>query len=433
MHDEQTNWINQRIGRAMTGQTVTGTGRFEALDAIRGISALLVVLFHIPVYHALKGSQTFANLQFCVDMFFALSGFVLCHAYGNRLNNGADGFKFFVTRFARLWPLHVTVLVLFVGIEIVKLVFLRTDGSFALDSKPFGETRTIWELVTNILFLQSFNLHPGLSWNGPAWSAAVEFYVSLLFAGIVVLFPQRRREVFFALFLAAGLQLYEKSPDTLFVSHDWGMLRAMFSFFAGCLVYEMRRHVTGRLGLPNLLEAGTVLLGIGFLLTTRWGAGHYAFPLLAAIVIYVFSFDQGFVSKMLRSPALQKLGLWSYSIYMIHIFVFVIAKMGASYLSHKLHLDLIVWYNNEKLVFAGPAGLDLVLALIASVVLVVPVAALTYRWIEKPAMDFAKSGFRTKSDVVVVPVVTPAPALVRPATRPLRLVRRLFRPAVSGS
>ncbi len=113
----------------MTGQTtVNGTGRFEALDAIRGICALLVVLFHIPVYHALKGSQTFANLQFCVDMFFALSGFVLCHAYGSRLNNGTDGIRFFVTRFARLWPLHVTVLVLFVGIEIVKLVFLRADG-----------------------------------------------------------------------------------------------------------------------------------------------------------------------------------------------------------------------------------------------------------------------------------------------------------------
>ena len=155
----------------MTGQTtVNGTGRFEALDAIRGICALLVVLFHIPVYHALKGSQTFANLQFCVDMFFALSGFVLCHAYGSRLNNGADGARFFVTRFARLWPLHVTVLVLFVGIEIVKLVFLRADGSFALDSKPFGEGRTPWELVTNLLFLQSFNLHPGLSWNGPAWT-----------------------------------------------------------------------------------------------------------------------------------------------------------------------------------------------------------------------------------------------------------------------
>jgi peptidoglycan/LPS O-acetylase OafA/YrhL len=58
----------------MLGQTSPISVRFEALDA------LLVVLFHIPIYHVLKDVGWFANLQFCVDMFFALSAFVLCHA-----------------------------------------------------------------------------------------------------------------------------------------------------------------------------------------------------------------------------------------------------------------------------------------------------------------------------------------------------------------
>ena len=92
----------------MLGQTSPISVRFEALDALRGVCALLVVLFHIPIYHALKDVGSFANLQFCVDMFFALSGFVLCHAYGQRLNHGAEGLRFAVTRLARLWPLHVT-------------------------------------------------------------------------------------------------------------------------------------------------------------------------------------------------------------------------------------------------------------------------------------------------------------------------------------
>src|ERR1700737_3694172 len=120
----------------MLGQTSPAAARFEALDALRGICALLVVLFHIPIYHALKGADAFVNLQFCVDMFFALSGFVLCHAYGHRLNDASEGLRFARMRLARLWPLHMVMLGLFVVIELSKLVFMRADGSLSLDSQP---------------------------------------------------------------------------------------------------------------------------------------------------------------------------------------------------------------------------------------------------------------------------------------------------------
>jgi peptidoglycan/LPS O-acetylase OafA/YrhL len=36
----------------MPGQSASASARFEALDALRGVCALLVVLFHIPIYHA---------------------------------------------------------------------------------------------------------------------------------------------------------------------------------------------------------------------------------------------------------------------------------------------------------------------------------------------------------------------------------------------
>src|SRR6476646_3749097 len=140
----------------MPGQTPSVAVRFEALDALRGVCALLVVLFHIPIYHALKDVAAFANLQFCVDMFFALSGFVLCHAYGQRLDDRAEGLRFTVMRFARLWPLHIVVLALFVLLELAKFVFSRADGSMALDSQPFSDGHTFWQIVTNVLFLQSF-------------------------------------------------------------------------------------------------------------------------------------------------------------------------------------------------------------------------------------------------------------------------------------
>ena len=329
-------------------------------------------------------------------MFFALSGFVLCHAYGQRLNDGADGIRFTIMRFARLWPLHIAMLALFVSFELAKFIFSRADGAFALDLQAFAQGRTLWEIVTNVLFLQSFGLHPGLSWNGSAWSAALEFYISVLFAAVVLLFPRRMYDVFLGLCVAAGLLLYTVSPNNLFVSTDWGILRAAFSFFAGCLVYDLRLRSGSRLKAPNLWEASCLLVVLTFAVTTPPGGWQFAFPLAAMVTIYVFSFDQGAVSTVLRSSALQKLGLWSYSIYMIHTFVFQVMKMGASFISQKAKLDLVGWHNAEKLVMLGTPEQALLPALILSVVLVVPLAALTYRWIEKPAMDAARRGLSTK-------------------------------------
>jgi acyltransferase-like protein len=160
------------------------------------------------------------------------------------------------------------------------------------------------------------------------------------------------------------MQLYERSPGTLFVSSDWGMLRAMFSFFAGCLVHDLRLYSNGRLDMPNILEAACAVLVAAFVLVTPSGGPQYLFPLLAAVVICVFSFDQGWISAMLRSPALQKLGPWSYSIYMIHTFVFQIMRSAASFIGHKLHLELVVWHNDDKLVALATPAQALVAALV---------------------------------------------------------------------
>lgn len=374
----------------MSGQA--DSARFEALDALRGICALLVALFHIPIYHALKGVGAFANLQFCVDIFFVLSGFVLCHAYAGRLKDTASGIRFTAMRFARLWPLHVTILGLFVVIELTKLVFNRVDGSMTLDSQPFGPGHSLWELATNLVFLQSFGLHPDLNWNVAAWSAAVEFYVSILFAGVILLFPRRRNNIFLGLCLTAGILLYAVSPNTLFVSYDWGFLRATFGFFFGCLAYEVRAHSRSRLVAPTLLEAVSLAAIVTFAAIAPAGGWQYAFPLLAAMLIYIFSFDQGAIAVALRSSALQKLGLWSYSIYMTHLFVYQVVKMFASFVSNKLHLDLVAWHNGEKLIVLGSPYQGLLAAVVLSVALVVPFAALTYTCIERPAMDAARRG-----------------------------------------
>jgi len=150
-------------------------------------------------------------------------------------------------------------------------------------------------------------------------------------------------------------------------------------------------------GIRCAAGAWSLLLFVAFVLTTPQGGLQYAFPVLAVIVIYVFSFDQDRISVLLRSRPLARLDLWSYSICMVHVFVFQIAKMAVSYIGHKTHLALVGRHNNEKLVLLGTPEQAVWFALLLSVVLVVPVAALTWRWIEKPALDAARRGLLARA------------------------------------
>ncbi len=361
--------------------------RFEALDALRGICAMLVVLFHIPIYHALKDFSGFANLQACVDVFFVLSGFVLSHAYGGNLVHEQDIRRFVWRRFVRLWPLHAFMLAVFILFEGAKYAYGQVNPAFGMDAMPFSTGHSFYEVLTNILFLQSFDLHPDMSWNGPAWSVAVEFYLSILFAIVLAFWPGRSRTIFLGLGLFAGLLLYIASPDKLFVSTDFGVLRAALGFFFGCLIYDLRVHTPERLTMAGSLETATLVVLIGLGLTVQPGPTQYLFPIACALLVYVFSFGQGPVSQLLHMPIFQRLGLWSYSIYMIHTLVFQVLKTVATFAENKTGLDLVGWHKAEKLVLIGTPSQALVPALVLCVLLVLPFAALTYRLIEKPAMD----------------------------------------------
>src|ERR1041385_8149717 len=82
--------------------------RFEALDLLRGLAALAVVAFHVP---HIPGTLSLAPRGYlAVDLFFALSGFVLAYAYGAELARGGNIRRFMVQRLIRLYPLYLIAL-----------------------------------------------------------------------------------------------------------------------------------------------------------------------------------------------------------------------------------------------------------------------------------------------------------------------------------
>ena len=104
--------------------------------------------------------------------------------------------------------------------------------------------------------------------------------------------------------------------------------------------------------------------------------------------VLVFAHGQGAVSRLLGTRPIAALGLWSYSIYMVHSLVLAVMSRGFSALGKALGDPLVFWrqgLGGDELVisFANPWVMDL-LAL-AYVAVVVALAALAWRHIEMPA------------------------------------------------
>ena len=110
--------------------------RFETLDSWRGICALLVALFHFPAAGWLE-KNGFINGSFLfVDFFFVLSGFVIAHAYADRLKDGVSLKRFMVTRFGRLFPLHAFMLAAFVVFEGLRMALPSVTGGGGRRATP---------------------------------------------------------------------------------------------------------------------------------------------------------------------------------------------------------------------------------------------------------------------------------------------------------
>jgi peptidoglycan/LPS O-acetylase OafA/YrhL len=93
--------------------------RFRVLDSWRGIAALIVAFGHIKTSGWLSTLPLATTSYRFVDFFFVLSGFVIAYSNKDKLysNPSAIG-SFLINRVARLWPLHLFVLGLFLFYQI---------------------------------------------------------------------------------------------------------------------------------------------------------------------------------------------------------------------------------------------------------------------------------------------------------------------------
>ena len=323
---------------------------------------------------------------------FVLSGFVISYAYSHRLKDGRDAGNFLIRRFGRLWPLHVTTLAALVSFDLIRIAMKvathQSTSPFLLAQQP---VMGMLSIISQIFMVHAAFL-PGVfptpfEWNYPSWSISIEFYVCVAFALISAGAGRSKNVVFLGilvLLFACGL--------TGHLPPQWAIYRGAYGFLIGHFIYWL--YARAKLVIPGatFLEAVTLVAvltyaGLGNRLNNGLNFGFYV-PLAFGLAVFVFAHEGGLVSRLFKIKAAQKLGEWSYSIYLVH--VLVLQALGVYSRRAGVHQMLVRLpdLGGPSMVdaFSSPWYGDLVV--IFYMIIVIALASQTYRYIEKPARKF---------------------------------------------
>ncbi len=359
--------------------------RFHSLDSFRGLFAVSVVLYHLRVSDSFTEWLFFRHAEVFVAFFFVLSGFVLTHAYGNKLQ--FDFRKFFISRTFRLVPLHLFMLAAFILLECGRYVALQKGMTF--NNAPFSEKFAPAEILPNALLLQSWtHFSNPLSFNYPSWSISIEYYTYMVFALILSVAVGFRQWVWATVVLVTLMLMY--TGNTFFTLES---LRGLAYFFTGCLAYTLYLKISqpgqAMFWLLTVLEVAAVAAALLFVVNDFAAKALVASPLFGVIIL-IFAFDGGAVSRLLAGQFFGFLGKLSYSIYLTHaailfcvVSVFMVGKKI-------LGVDIAPMIDGTRYLDTGNALFNNLVALLV-VGLVILVSMFTYRYVEMTGQAFGRA------------------------------------------
>ena len=256
--------------------------RFILLDGLRGIAALAIIVHHFTL-DAGHG-ELFASASIAVDFFFCLSGFVIAHAYHDRLVSGMSLGDYATRRLVRLYPMYALGTLL----GLAAMAALRSRGLTDMSYEAIAQAGLL-----NILYIpylgdngvQVFSEHLRnviFPLDNPAWSLFFGLFANFAYASCVRL--DTRATV--AILLAAAVGLYVSalvfggSPGWGRDNFIGGFPRVLFSFFAGVVIYQYR----GVWKVPSLGPSAVVGIFL-FLAIVPSFPGHKYYWLAAVLLV----------------------------------------------------------------------------------------------------------------------------------------------------
>lgn len=388
------------------------------LTPLRGIAALLTVIFHVDLMLGMGGdlllkfkdSFLINRMYLMVDFFFVLSGFIMLHVYGRWFSDSvskAEFKRFTIARFARVYPLHFVTLLYCVGLKIITLANNAPASPMDTVSNDFAA------IPSHLLLLHSMNINEWFTWNNASWSISTEWWMYMLFPFLVRPFSKLNSLgrvitvlACFAGYLVitflivpivtepASMPFVRVDPALLSinVSYQYGFVRCLCGFVLGMMMYMGYQQGWGKSWLAN----GYSFLGLtlGLVLCLHWAVPDVFSVAFFPLMLLSAAYGSKSMDTFFGNIPFQRLGDWSFSIYLVHqpllytiqaVMVLMAPPAGSAPAGPPPRLDMLT-------------GWLICLAFISITLLM---SYLTYRFVEVPArrwLNHATAGSRMQHD-----------------------------------
>jgi peptidoglycan/LPS O-acetylase OafA/YrhL len=306
--------------------------RIADIEVLRAVAVLFVLFQHVgslfpwtsPILELL---YTYLGGTFGVDLFFAVSGFVIARDLIPRLRAAPDRtaawrimLAFWLRRIWRLWPSAW----LWLGLVLLAVWLFNSSGAFGSLEANLQATLAGVFHYANVRFAQLFMVSEiGASF--VYWSLSLEEQFYLLFPLLIVLF---RRHLVWLLMVIALVQigLPRAHPYLMMFRTDalaLGILLALWSRQASWLAMLSLFAALGRWGCAMLALAS---IGAMAVLSSRLALTDYAIGLIAllsGLMVWMASYNRDFLvpARPLKAVLIW-IGARSYALYLIHVPVF---------------------------------------------------------------------------------------------------------------
>ncbi len=300
--------------------------KLPGLEALRFLTAFAILVFHyrhfafvadkpvglvperLPLYGWLHAFHDFG--AYGVSIFWCISGFIFFWKYRDAIaDRSVRGWKFFVLRFSRLYPLHLVTLLL---VALLQPVYFDLHGFFFV-----YQANDLPHFLLQLFMASDWGILRGYSFDGPIWSISIEVQVYFLFFVMLLI---TRSWLLNVVVIAACLNV------------NWQIVACLAFFYIGGLAAIARRAVaSARFG--PAVEAGAWLAVVAIPPVVqglaRGQLDRFDFPLLLTYTpILLFCLSREITVPAAVQKVVEAAGNMTYSSYLLHFPIQLIFVIG---------------------------------------------------------------------------------------------------------